>query len=257
MATLRDVVNKKLTIPYGDIASSPLARDKELCREIQQILKENNFYRYTVDGIYGKLTREALRDFKEAYALTGGDVLGATTAELLLKINKPDTGQNYDFTTKVGTQRAIISECKKQGLTLNNQIAYVLATAEHETNNTFKPVREAYWLSEDWRRRNLWYYPYYGRGFVQITHKSNYQVYSNLLGSDLVDNPDRVMEPKISLFILVDGMAKGRFTGKRLGQYVNGTQTDFVGARRVVNGTDRAAHIANLAQNWRGRISVL
>ena len=48
----------------------------------------------------------------------------------------------------------------------------VLATVEWETNKTFQPVREAYWLNEDWRRAHLKYYPYYGRGFVQLTWKS-------------------------------------------------------------------------------------
>jgi predicted chitinase len=257
MVKLKEVIEKNLSISYGDIATSPLAQDAELCREIQQILYDNNFYRYNVEGIYGKITREALRDFKAAYALTGGDVLGPTTSKVLLRIGLGDLGGSYDFSTARSTQKAIINECQRQGLTLNTQIAYVLATVEHETADTFKPVREAFWLSEDYRRRNLWYYPYYGRGYVQLTHKANYQTYSRILGIDLIGNPDKVMEPKIALFILVDGMAKGRFTGKYLGQYVNTSSTDFAGARRVVNGTDRAHHIANLAQNWLSKISSL
>jgi predicted chitinase len=258
MTKLKDVIEKNLYIPYEDIATSQLARDEELCREIQQILYENNFYHFKVDGIYGKITREALRDFKEAYALGGGDVLGSTTAEFLLRIDKPKPIIiNHIFSTQQGTQRAIISECRNQGLTLRTQMAYVLATVEHETANTFKPVREAFWLSENWREQNLWYYPYYGRGYVQLTHRDNYQRYSNLLNIDLVSNPDKVMEPKIALFILVDGIAKGRFTSHRLGQYVNANKTDFVEARRVVNWRDRAHHIASLAQNWLSKISSL
>jgi predicted chitinase len=258
MTALKDVIAKNLYIPYEDIANSQLARDEELCREIQQILYENNFYHFKVDGLYGKITREALRDFKEAYALGGGDILGSTTAEFLLRIDKPNSLIiNHVFSTQQGTQRAIISECRNQGLTLRTQMAYVLATVEHETANTFKPVREAFWLSEDWREQNFWYYPYYGRGYVQLTHRDNYQTYSNLLNIDLVSNPDKVMEPKIALFILVDGMAKGRFTGHRLGQYVNANKTDFVEARRVINGRDKAHPIANLAESWLSKISSL
>ncbi len=52
-------------------------------------------------------------------------------------------------------------------------------------------------------------------------------------------------------------MAKGRFTGKQLGQYINANQTDFIGVRRAVSGTDRAHHVANLAQSWLGKIDVL
>jgi hypothetical protein len=49
-------------------------------------------------------------------------------------------------------------------------MAYVLATTQWETAQTFKPVREAFWKDEEWRRVNLArYYPYYGRGFVQLT----------------------------------------------------------------------------------------
>jgi predicted chitinase len=258
MTKLKDVIDKNLSIPYEDIATSPLVRDEELCREIQQILYENNFYRFDVDGIYGKVTREALRDFKEAYALGGGDILGSTTAEFLLRIDKPiSVNEHHVLSTKQGTQKAIISECIKQGLTLKTQMAYVLATVEHETANTFKPVREAFWNSEDWRERNLPYYPYYGRGYIQLTHRSNYQKYSDILKVDLTNNPDKVMEPKIALFILVDGMAKGIFTGHRLGQYVNANKTDFVEVRRVVNGRDRAHHIANLAKSWLSKISSL
>ena len=257
MTTLRQIIQSNSSIPYEDIATSPLAQDRQLCTEIQEILSESNFYHSKVDGLYGKLTREALRDFKEAYVLTGGDVIGSTTAEFLLRTNQSNSAGNYDFSTKQGTQKAIFSECRKQGLTLNSQIAYVFATVEHETDNTFQPVREAFWLTEDWRRRNFEYYPYYGRGYVQITHRYNYEKYNKPLGVDVVKNPDLVMQPKNALFILIDGMAKGRFTNKRLGQYVNGSKTDFVGARRVVNGDDRAHHIANLAKSWLGKMSSL
>ena len=69
---------------------------------------------------------------------------------------------SYNFDTKQSTVNAIGAECRRQGIGLDTQIAYVLATVEHETANTFKPIKEAYWLSENWRKRNLRYYPYYG-----------------------------------------------------------------------------------------------
>ena len=56
--------------------------------------------------------------------------------------------------------------------------AYALATAFHETNGTMQPVREAYFLkgnAEAWRKAHLRYYPWYGRGFVQLTWQRNYQ----------------------------------------------------------------------------------
>ena len=119
------------------------------------------------------------------------------------------TVNNYNFSDRKAAIDAIVKECFAQGLKGKDQVAYVLATVDHETNKTFKPVREAYWLSENWRRQNLRYYPYYGRGFVQLTWKSNYQKYSDLLNRDFVSAPDDVMDPNISAFISVHGFRTG------------------------------------------------
>jgi Chitinase class I len=152
-----------------------------------------------------------------------------------------------DYTTRAGTVAAIEAECVRQGIGLKTQIAYVLATVEWETNDTFKPVREAYWKSEAWRKANFRYYPYYGRGYVQLTWKYNYDRYAEILGIPLVSSPDRAMEPAIANFILVHGFKHGVFTGKKLTDYVTQGRTDFIGARRCINGTDKAAKIAAIA----------
>ena len=152
----------------------------------------------------------------------------------------------------------IIDECFKQGITNYNQIKYVLATVEHETNGTFKPVKEAYWLSEGWRKRNLRYYPYYGRGFVQITWESNYFKFSKLLTKryashyiDLVKYPDLALDLSFSTFILVYGMKHGTFTGKKLSDYISNKKIDFRRARRIINGLDRAKKIAAIAERMK------
>lgn len=53
---------------------------------------------------------------------------------------------------------------------------------------------------------------------------------------------------QIAAAILVGGMKAGTFTGRKLGDYVGNGRTDFHNARRVVNGTDKAGHIGNIAQ---------
>lgn len=158
--------------------------------------------------------------------------------------------RKYDFSTKEKTIEAIISECKYQGLNLKSQIAYVLATVNWETANTFKPVKEAYWQSEEWRKDNFRYFPYYGRGFVQITWLKNYKYYGDLLGIDLINNPDLAMNPDIALFILVDGFKNGIFTAKKISDYISDTNTDYINARRCINGTDKAEQIATIATNY-------
>ena len=161
-----------------------------------------------------------------------------------------DEVRTYDFSTPESTRDAIRYECVAQGLTLSAQIAYVLATVEHEANDTWKPVREAYWKSEDWRKRNLRYWPYYGRGYVQITWEENYKKFSDILGFDLVKEPDLALDPAFALTILVYGFKHGSFTGKKLEDYVRERHVDFRNARRCINGLDKANLIALLAEKW-------
>lgn len=128
------------------------------------------------------------------------------------------------------------------------QWAYVFATVFHETNGTFLPVREAYWLSENWRKNNLRYYPYYGRGYVQITWESNYKKYQAIMGLPFVDKPDLVMTPENAFFILINGFKYGRFTGVKISNYINEYEKDYKGARRCINGTDKKELIARYAE---------
>ena len=147
----------------------------------------------------------------------------------------------------------IKKECISQGVGLKNQIAYILATADHETNHTFKPVTEAYWLKDPdayLKKHHADYYPYYGRGYVQLTWKHNYEKYSKLLNQDLVEHPELALKPEIALFILVHGFKNGVFTGRKISDYVNEKNTDFVKARRCINGSDKAQQIAKLAKNY-------
>lgn len=143
---------------------------------------------------------------------------------------------------------AILSECDAQGVTMPEQRAYILATADHETGGTFQPVREAFFMKNPLRYlRKLRYWPYYGRGLVQLTWKANYLKYQQLLDLPLVANPDLVLKPEIAVFVLVHGMRTGAFTGKKLSDYIRPGKVDYLGARRIVNGTDRAQRIAKLA----------
>jgi hypothetical protein len=50
--------------------------------------------------------------------------------------------------------------------------------------------------------------------------------------------------------IIFEGMLEGWFTGKSLGDYVNDEFTDYVNARRVVNGTDKADMLAGYAEDF-------
>lgn len=120
-------------------------------------------------------------------------------------------------------------------------LANILAQTTWETARTMQPVRErggaAYLKSKP-------YYPYYGRGLIQITWKRNYQLFS------IEDNPDAALLWPKALDILFDGMIKGLFTGRALTDYFNADTDDALHARRIVNGMDRAVEIRAIHNHY-------
>jgi hypothetical protein len=58
------------------------------------------------------------------------------------------------------------------------------------------------------------------------------------------------MECEIAVFILVHGFKTGTFTGRKISDYINERKKDFFNARRCINGLDRAADIARLAERY-------
>jgi hypothetical protein len=144
---------------------------------------------------------------------------------------------------------AVLDEWEKRGLKDLRWLAYMLATDKHETNATMQAVREAYWMSEEWRRTHLRYWPYYGRGLVQLTWEENYRKMSKVVGVDLVADPDAALDLAQAVQVMFEGMLRaetgvGDFTGACLEQFFNAATDDPIGARRIINGTDKAPLIA-------------
>ena len=150
------------------------------------------------------------------------------------------------------------------GLPVRHQ-AYVLATAYHETAATMQPVREtlaktdaeaARRLERAWKAGKLSWVktPYWradngkywiGRGYVQLTHKANYERAGKRMGIDLVADPSAAMSPMLAARIIVQGMSEGWFTGVKMSDCA--TYRDM---RKVVNGMDRADMIAGYAAKF-------
>lgn len=225
-------------------------------KELQSALKRIGFDAGSEDGLIGPRTLDAWADFKESIGQDDPqfiDQIGPSSYQSLLNELNKQKNVLHDFSTKEGTIKAIRFECNRQGLTLPSQKAYVLATVQHETANTFKPIAEygkgagrPYGKADPVTGKI-----YYGRGYVQLTWKSNYEKYGKILGIPLVANPDLAMKPDVALFILVHGFKTGAFTGKKLTDYVNASNRDLINARRCINGLDRAENIAALAELWR------
>lgn len=154
----------------------------------------------------------------------------------------------------------LLDEWERSGTNDPRHLAYTLATNFHETGAKMQPVREGFASSDAKARKKVSHrkygkpagphgHVYYGRGDVQLTWYDNYVRMGKLLDLPLAENPDLALDSKTSKRILIEGMLRGAsdrgdFTGKALEDYFNETTDDPWGARKIVNGTDKAHLIA-------------
>ena len=170
---------------------------------------------------------------------------------------------------QVEGMEAILTRFLARGWSDPRWLAYMLATAHHETGGTMQAVRETFAATDEeavarlerafragnlptvqtpYWRRDAAGLSYYGRGLVQITHRENYAKMSRVVGLDLVAEPDLALRLDVAATILVVGMTEGLLSGARLADYFAGMKADWTGARKIVNGRDRAEKIAAKAQ---------
>lgn len=218
---------------------------------------------------------------------------------------------------------SILRQCALMNVQSANQVAYILATAQHESRfgtplyarseslvedrNPFRQNADGTWTARvhtsgetvtaaTVEELEIAYWDaayggmlgnaagttdardYRGRGFVQLTGRSNYagmtadltaEGFSYTIDGvtyggegntpiDLEAHPDHVNRvPELASRILVTGMMNGDFTGRALPDYVNDQGVDFTNARRVVNGdtATNGASIAAIAQGYVGALS--
>lgn len=165
--------------------------------------------------------------------------------------------------------QAIITEWEATGLTDLRWLAYMLATTFHETAYTMQPIQEygskdyfinRYWGNVKIRKALGNLSPsdavnFSGKGFVQLTGRNNYKRMGELIGADLISQPSLAMDQEVATRIMFEGMTTGKsfagdFTGKHLGNYFNKTTEDWVNARRIINGVDKAQTIAGYGMRF-------
>lgn len=177
----------------------------------------------------------------------------------------------------------ILLECNFYGVNDKSHIAYVLASAHHESfmGNTSLPGKDGTprnGMLEIWGPTNdqLKYepssskatelgntnpgdgYKYRGRGFVQITGRANYRAYANFLKTrsisvDLEADPDSATNPNNAAIILVHGLRDGKFRPPhRLSSFGTNCSYDFVEARKIVNAdmSENGDKIAEIAKKY-------
>lgn len=172
--------------------------------------------------------------------------------------------------------RSIVARGQSENTSIR-QLAYMLATAYHETAKAMQPVIETRqpgektnpsvetairrldaafaagkltWVSKPYWRKDADGKSWLGRGFVQLTHKENYRKLSGPCGIDLVKDPDAALTLGPAITIMFEGMIHGLFTGRPLSDYIYDKRADYRNARRVINGLESADKVAQYASTF-------
>ena len=160
-------------------------------------------------------------------------------------------------TANVELSWPFIASCLKE-LGMGDKLVLIAAAATIaiETGWKFIPIKEfggdSYFTRMYEGRRDLGNIVqgdgprFAGRGFVQITGRANYQDYGHKIGVDLLDDPDKALQPNVSAMILAT------FFLER-GIPVAARNADWKKVRRIVNGgtnglEDFLQIVANLEQ---------
>lgn len=228
-------------------------------RAIQAQLQLDMYYKGELDGIWGPASQESLRR-----AIEDGKFeiyFDFSKFKEVFKRNSITQG----FVDSINNLFRSFNAYNSLDGSSPLFVAYMLGTAWHETSFTMKPIKEyggnKYLSKYDTGRlaKILGNTPeadgdgqkYAGRGHVMITGLRNYRLFSLLLDIDLVNYPDLALDPVVSAKILTIGSLRGSFTSRKLSDYIRiGKHAEFVDARRVINGTDKAEAIANYAEQF-------
>ena len=151
-------------------------------------------------------------------------------------------------------------------ITDTRQLAYILATAYHETAKTMQPIEEygkgkgkPYGEKLKYgggpNKRVAYSTPdklYFGRGHTQNTWYETYEKLTahNTNGWDFLNNPELLLTMQPSVWATFYAMTTGLYTGRKLSQYFNDTVTDPVNARKIINGLDKADMIAGYYEKF-------
>lgn len=198
------------------------------------------------DGVFGPQTLEAM--LVKAGLVEGPKMRSIHNIEGFFHAVRGITGSLSQ--AQVDTINGLLSAASHWPI---GWMAYGFATAWHEAR--LAPIEEyGKGSGHAYGKPGKYGQPQYGRGLVQLTWDANYERADKELGlgGKLLQDFSLALKPEIAADILVGGMEAGWFTGKKLADYIGdrGTPGGFTGARRIINGTDRAALIAGYAEKF-------
>jgi hypothetical protein len=243
------VIGKRTMDQVGRFLASRsyiIPSDKHRLVGVEQILMaDNNCYLGRIDGLVGPKTLAAYGLWEissgPAHDFDFGSnfVAGINRTYFFDRIRNSLFGGRLTNSQVAAITRYLDYRDSAWPAMPDEELAYLLATVKHETDHEMVPVKEK---GGEKYLRSKPYYPWYGRGPIQLTWETNYKKFG-------LKNPDDALEWPAALDIAFRGMIRGMFTGKKLADYIKpGQKPNFIGARAIINGTDRAQLVAGYAE---------
>ena len=230
--------------------------------ELQTELKTRGFSPGAIDGRFGPGAEAAMLAFQRSEGLLADGIAGGRTLEALGFEELPAAADLNIFTIDVTARLfpttpldilknnlpIVLSALTESAIGSPEMVLMALSTVRVETVS-MKPISEfvsrfntspgghPFDLYDNRKDLGNEGQPdgerYRGRGFVQLTGRSNYTRYSEVLGlgTQLVEEPDMANEPKIAARLLAHFLKDRERTIKEALLARN-----FAGARRLVNG---------------------
>ncbi len=243
---LQDIYARKASINLKE-----LAHDRTLAFQVQARLNSLGLP-VKVDGLWGPLSTTAYQRFAKSFNYPS-NLITHEAAETLIECKAipgfdrrreavlPEVAAKImGCTIKEATTNLpyIVESLDKRYLLDRLTLIAALGTIKVETGG-FRPICEYggdnYFLEMYEDRGDLGNNQhgdgirYKGRGFIQITGRTNYEYYGRKLGLNLVQNPDLALQPETASEILAE-----YFLDRRVSQAANAH--DWERVRQIVNG---------------------
>jgi len=161
----------------------------------------------TQDGSFGPVTETKVKEWQTQNGLTADGVVGPATWAKMFGVNSQITdavtqvaGLSLDRLTgrvPAGVLTELAQIATKFGITNNLRLAHFLAQCAHESGDWRYKTEIASGQAYEGRRdlgntQTGDGVRFKGRGYIQLTGRSNYGVFSQFIGEDCVAQPDLV-----------------------------------------------------------------
>lgn len=230
---------------------------------LQRRLTEKGFSPGNIDGMFGPGTEAAVLSFQKSQGILADGVVGRETAAALEfgEADLPAPAEMPQLTIPIAAKMApgaplgnikshlplIMEELSKASLKTKPIVLTAIATVRVETGR-FAPISE--FISRfntspnghpfdlyDFRTRDLGNNAagdgekFKGRGFIQLTGKTNYERFGQIIRENLIEDPEKANDPRVAAQLLAAFLKVKQL---EIEQALHAG--DFKDARKAVNG---------------------